>query len=175
MALSLNLARAGVREGVFSLPSHGTPHLPLRLGAPHPEVLPSAIQAPWAPGMVIPQSFPVLLAVPGCVSRRFIPGLQPDSGGPERVHDLAPDPEREVCLGGWKVEGRMESPFHLRPSEFPPPRSGHGAPGKWTVEPGVSVLAYGQLDRAHLTSHQAVRCVGSRLRVLIRPPTGPGL
>lgn len=29
--------------------------------------------------------------------------------GPERIYHLAPEPGREVCLGGWKVEGRMET------------------------------------------------------------------
>ena len=31
------------------------------------------------------------------------------SYGPERIYHLAPKPGKEVCLGGWKVEGRMET------------------------------------------------------------------
>ena len=44
------------------------------------------------------------------------------SDGPERIYHLVPESGREVCLGGWKVEGRMETAFCPPRAEVAGPR-----------------------------------------------------
>ena len=44
------------------------------------------------------------------------------SDGPERIYHLAPEPGRQVCLGGWKVEGRTETAFCPPRAEVAGPR-----------------------------------------------------